>query len=75
MHSHKVRFLPATYSGKSMLNQIGVYDGPTTAKELEALIVEQAEKGFELHSVVAVTTSTMGAVLTSGFMVTFKQLQ
>ncbi|MFT4755363.1 MAG: hypothetical protein ACI85Q_002932 [Salibacteraceae bacterium] len=75
MHSHNVRFLPATYSKKTMLNQVGVFEGLTTSKELEALIIEQVEKGFELHSVVAVTTSNMGVVFTSGFMVTFKKVE
>jgi len=74
MHSHKVRYVPATYSQKNMLDHIGVFDGVTSSKELEALIVEEFELGFELHSVVNVPVSKMGVVFTAGFIVTLKKV-
>ena len=79
MYPYKVIYLEGTFL-KKRGTQIpkGQLDGLDTSKELEALIIEQSNNGFELVSVAPIigevfvsypsTTST-----TTGFMVTFKK--
>lgn len=77
MHPYKVIYLDSTFVKKRAF-QRGYLDGLTTSKELEALLIEQDQNGYELVSIVPIVgnTTPIKYVMTDetvGFMVTFKR--
>jgi hypothetical protein len=77
MHPYKVIYLDSTFVNKRK-DQPGYLDGLTTSKELEALLIEQDQNGYELFSIVPIVgnTTPIKYVMTDetvGFMVTFKR--
>ncbi|MDH3650852.1 MAG: hypothetical protein OEQ53_14295 [Saprospiraceae bacterium] len=80
MYPYKVVFVENTFLKKTV-GQIrkGNVDGMTTSKELEALLVEKHEEGFELKDISPVNglvvSSPYSINTTLGFMVTFKKVR
>ena len=78
MFNTRVKYLPSSFSEKTKTwYPVGKIDGLTTAKDLEALIVEQQQEGFELISITPLVGSIMTNLsyvnTTTGFMVTFQK--
>jgi hypothetical protein len=78
MKPYKVIYLEGTYLTKKGKHHLaGHLDGMDTANDLEALIIEQANAGYELYMVTPiqglVTARMSMPQTTTGFMVTFKK--
>lgn len=70
---YKVFYIESTFLKPKRKRRV---DGFTMSKELEALLTEQSNKGYELFSIVPLDGNTVGIetiVSTTGLMVTFKQ--
>ncbi len=80
MYPYKVKYLESSFLKKnSEWKNVGKLDGISTSKELEALIIEETDNGFELHSITPLTGNIISSPYTlnttTGFMVTFKKVE
>ena len=80
MFPYKVVYLESSKIGRVRKWTISgsPLDGPATAKDLEALLVEQAEQGYELVSITPMESTHylktgVPVQATAGFVVTFKK--
>ena len=79
MHTHKVIYLETSTQKKGMF-KFERMDGLKTSVELEALLIEQERKGYELLSITPLT-GNIGAnanypiAFTVGLLVTFKRVE
>ena len=78
MYPYKVVYLESQILDKNLdWNRKGNADGVHTAKDLEALLVEQAEQGYVLDTITPVTgtavQSPYSITTTIGYMVTLRQ--
>ncbi len=72
--NYKVEYLHTTKESKKWYNSPNPVDGWTLAKELEACIVEYESKGYDVHTVQAINTTTeVGGAITDGVLVVFKR--
>ena len=76
-YPYKVIYLETTILQKKWAVK-GHLDGLTTAKELEALLLEQDKNGYEVFSIAPMNTNSVGAgampvIVSAGFMITFKK--
>jgi len=80
MYPYKVVYLESSTLKKTSENlKKGNLDGLTTSIELEALLIEQKNNGFELQNLTPVSGSIIGSTstinTTIGFMVTFIKME
>ena len=80
MYPYKVVYLESSILKKTSENlKKGNLDGLSTSKELEALLIEEKNNGFDLHKLTpvngSVTASPYTINTTIGFMVTFKKIE
>ena len=78
MYPYKVKYIESSFLKKnSEWKNVGKLDGISTSKELEALIIEETNNGFELLSITPLTGNIISSPYTlntiTGFMVTFKK--
>ena len=77
MYPYRVLYVESTYMRRgSDWKKSGKLDGFSTSKEIEALILEQNEEGYELVSITplagTIIASPYSINTTTGFIVTFK---
>ena len=78
MYNTRVKYLPSTFVRKTKdAQKIGKLDGVATAKEIEALIIEQEKEGYQLFSITPLPGQVHTAVsyfqTVTGFMITFQK--
>lgn len=80
MHPYKVEYIYTNQERKKWYQSRSKVDAWSLSKELEALLAEYHERGYELVSInpiltVEVIHSSFAASRTDGLMVTFKEME